>query len=706
MRIENLQKNRTRIYVDLSLLTLVILIIYITTKTYISQEKFIYSWDYIGYQKSTDILIGEFKKSFLKGVLEFINALFADYSKLFCLPILPFYILLGSSRLSFILSLAIVYITSFSLMMGVIFSNIVTQNRWAAFWLAAFITLLTPSVWVSILRGYPDIGGATIFLVGILLYWKDTSLKQKGQSIKIAGLMSVSVIFRRHFAYAFRSFIITIMLLSLIDIVSKKINNKNDYKFEFNIIRRSMILLLLFLVFSIHLVVKTFYFNYRELYSSYEEAISTNVEYYGKLFGPIFILLAASGFIVGLYCKKIDTKKLFFLGLLGIVSILQWLFSSKQIGVHYASHFLPFIILGISTLLWSTDALFKYIRYKSKYYLIAIFLVIEVLLLILNFNIGIGTASLNIQPIQQLFARREAPLIRTDYPEVVRFIKYLKENTNSKDSIYIAASSYEILNKSIVEEGEKDLYKEQKLNIIRTSDIDSRDFYPLNGLLNSNYVVVTNPMQYHINPKQQKVIAIIGDIFRNKQLLANDFEKVSEEFSFQEGVTAYLYKRIKPTSTEMILDSLKFMEQKINRTPGRETYWLTLSSGQATVIERDALFKTIHISPLLVKNKSPVSLLYFGELSQKIKVNGKINIMSDCSQINPVLVRVKILNSERNVIEEQTLKYIPKNQSPFSFVLNGKDTRFLELNLEFQDKSKLSDTCKIALNHVVVSSQK
>jgi hypothetical protein len=706
MRIENLQKNRVTLYVDLFLLTLVILIIYITTKNYISQEKFIYSWDYIGYQKSTDILIGEFKKSFLKGVLEFVNALFSDYSKLFCLPILPFYLAFGTSRFSFIFSLAIVYITSFSMMMGVIFSNLALEKRWIAFWLATFITLMTPAVWVSVLRGYPDIGGMTIFMAGVLLYWKDTTLKQKGQSIKIAGLMSVLVVFRRHFAYAFRSFIIAVILQSLITIGLKKIHNLNEYKLDFDTIKRAIFLFLVFLVFSVHLLVKTFYFNYRELYASYEEAISTNIQYYAGSFGLIIILLAVGGFIIGLRQERFDAKKLGFIGLLGIVTILQWVFSSKQLGVHYASHFLPFMILGMSALIWSTNSIFKNVGNKFKYYFVALIILFEVLLLALNFNIGIGNTSPVIQPFQQLFARREAPLIRSDYPEIVRFIKYLKENSSPDDSIYIAASSYGILNKSIIEEGEKELYKEQKLNIIRTSDIDSRDFYPLNGLLNAHYIVVTDPMQYHINPEQQKVITIVGDIFRKKQLIAHDFEKVSEKFSFQYGVTAYLYKRIKPTSIETILSSLQLMEQKINRKPGRETYWLTLNSDRATVIERDALFKTIHISPLLVKSKSPVSLLYFGELSQKIKVNGKINIMSNCSQISPVLIRAKILNSKRNVTEEKTLSYIPKIQNPFSFILSGKDARFLELNLEFQDKSKPSDTCKIALNHVVVSIQK
>jgi hypothetical protein len=703
---ENKQRDTSKYYANIFLTTTLILIIYIITRKYIDQENFIYSWDYIGYQKSTDILIDEFKKFFLSGILEFFNELFADYSKLFCIPILPFYLAFGKSRFSFILSLALVYITSFSLIMGVVFSSVVKNNRWGAFWLAAFITLITPSAWISVLRGYPDIGGATIFMLGILLYWKDSSLKQKNLPLKIAILMSILVIFRRHFAYAFRSLIITIFLQNIIKLGLKKITRINKEKIDTSSIKRLSLVLILFLAFSIHLPIKTFYFNYRELYSSYEESIATNVRYYGLSFGPIFIFLAAAGFTIGLTYTKFDKNKLGFLGLLGLISVLQWLVSSKQLGVHYASHFLPFIILGISTLIWSTDKILMRLGNRFKAYSVAITIALQAFLLLLNFNIGIANTSLNIKSLQPLFARQEAPLIRSDYSELVRFIKYIKDNLNTEDSIYVAASSYGILNKSILEEGEKSLYKEQKLNIIRTSDIDSRDFYPLNGLLNAHYVVVTDPIQYHINPNQQKVITIIGNLFKDKQLIAADFEKVSEQFLFQDGVTGYLYKRIKPTSTETILSTLHFMEQRINRKLGRETYWLTLESGQETVIERDALFKTIHISPLSVKSTSPVSLLYFGELYPITKVNGKINIMSRCSQTSPILLHSKTLNTERKTIEEKTITYIPKNQTPFEFSLDGQNAKFLELTLEFQNSKIPSNTCMIALNHVVVSRKK
>lgn len=701
MRLGYKRKYAANIFIDLCLTTLLIAIVYIVVKTYIDQEKFIYSWDYIGYQKNTDILIKEFRKSFADGLLDFLASIFSDYSKLFCIPILPIYIALGESRFSFILSITLVYLISFSLVIGAVFSKLVSGNRWIAFWLAAFVTILTPSAWISLLRGYPDMGGASIFMLGILLYWRDTNLKSKRQSLQISYLMSALVIFRRHFAYAFRSFIITVLIQNLILFflgrLNKEIKTKSNLPF---ILKRISLILIVFLGLSVHLLVKIFYFNYRELYASYEESFLRNIEYYGSSFGWLFIALAVIGYSISLFQKRVNKEKISFIILLGIVSSLQWISSSKQLGVHYVNHFLPFIVLGLSLCIWSLTQSLKNIEDKLKGY---IYISLLVVLLTTNIFISLGNLNWSNQYSQVLFSRREAPLFRSDYPELRRFVNYFRDNTTSDEPIYVAASSYEILNKSILEELENQFYENKTLNIIRTSDIDSRDFYPINGLLDASYVIVTDPMQYHINPKEQKVIRVVGDIFRNSLLIANDFKRIDEKFLLDKDVTAYVYKRIRNTSTDTILSTLRFMENKINRKLGRETYWLTLNSGQTTVIERDALFKTTHISPLSVRSRFPASLLYFGEISKTTKVNGKINIMSDCSKINSILLHAKTLDSDRTLIEEKILSYVPKSQMPFNFTLDGKDVSFIELDLESQNNSKPSSTCMIALNHVVVS---
>jgi hypothetical protein len=702
MRLGFKPKKGCKFYLNLFFITLILFITYSLTKHYIDQEQFIYSWDYSGYQKNTNILIDEFKKSFFSGTLDLLASLFSDYSKIYCIPILPIYLAFGSSRFAFILSLTLVYLVSFSLVMGLVFSRLVHSNRWVAFWLATFITLLTPAAWISLLRGYPDTGGASLYMLGILLYWRDTSLKRKNQALQISALMSFLVLFRRHFAYAFRSFIIAILLQNLITFFLGKINEKLEYKSSLvSVVKRVALIVILFLMFSIHLLVKIFYFNYRELYASYEESILRNIEYYGSSFGWLFIVLAVVGYFISLSRKDFNRERSGFITLLGAITALQWLLSSKQLGLHYINHFLPFVILGTSSLAWSTKHIFS--RTKIKGHTLKILLTPFIFLLLINFTISQGNLNWNTQYSRFLFARVEAPLLRSDLPEVTRFINYLRDNSEPQESTYIAASSYEVLNKSILEEAEKHLYKNKKLNIIRTSDIDSRDFYPLNGLLEAHYVAITSPIQYHINPKEQKVITVINEIFDRQDLISRDFKKIPEQFILDRGVTVSLYKRVKPTSMETALNTLNFMKERIKGTLGRETFWLNLSPGNSTVIERDALFKTVHISPLFVKTNNPVSLLFFGKIQSKAKIEGTINIMSDCSKTEAIKFELFTLDSKKVFLDKKTITYIPKNKENFSIVLNGKSSNFIALSLKSQNKSNNLNTCKIALNHIVVS---
>lgn len=696
-------KSNHQFYINAFFITLILFIVYILTKNYIDQEQFIYSWDYSGYQKNTNILIEEFRKSFANGILDLLASLFSDYSKIYCIPILPIYLAFGSTRFAFILSFTLVYLVSFSLVMGLVFSKLVHSNRWVAFWLATFITLLTPAAWISLLRGYPDTGGASLYMFGILLYWQDTSLKQKNQALQISGLMSFLVLFRRHFAYAFRSFIIAISLQNLILFLFSKIDKNFKYKFNPGFIaKRIFLILLLFMVFSIHLLVKVFYFNYRELYSSYEETTLRNIEYYISSFGWLFIVLAVIGYLINFSNKNINRGRLGFIALLGAITSLQWIFSSKQLGLHYINHFLPFVILGISSLVWSTKYIFS--RLQIKGHVLKIFLASFVLLLVANFSISQGNLHLNTAYAKFLFARVEAPLSRSDLPELTRFINYLRDNSKPEGSTYVAASSYEVLNKSILEEAEKHLYKNKKINIIRTSDIDSRDFYPLNGLLEAHYVVITNPIQYHINPTEQKVITVISDVFDRQDLISNDFKKSPEQFILDQGVTVSLYQRVKPTSIETALNTLDFMKDRIKGSLGRETFWLNLSPGNSTVIERDALFKTVHISPLFVKVNNPVSLLFFGEIQPKVKIEGTINIMSDCSQTKSIEIELSTLNSNKAILDRKSINYIPKNKENFSIYLNGQGSKFIALSLKSQSKANNLSICKVALNHIVVSN--
>jgi hypothetical protein len=214
-----------RILVNFGLLVVLILVTATITVLYVSHERYFYYWDLSNYSNQTSELVSEFRVSILQGIRLVQDSLATNYNKLPCLPLVPFILIFGDSRLVYILSCALVYILPFALVMGAIATTIIRVYPRAVFWSTAFLTLLIPSTWTPTLRGYPDIGAAVIIGLAILVYLKDVKLKNWWQIPVIGFLLALAILFRRHFAYSARAFIAAMILQGLLIFVSEFRNN-------------------------------------------------------------------------------------------------------------------------------------------------------------------------------------------------------------------------------------------------------------------------------------------------------------------------------------------------------------------------------------------------------------------------------------------------------------------------------------------------
>jgi hypothetical protein len=226
--------------------------------------------------------------------------------------------------------------------------------------------------------------------------------------------------------------------------------------------------------------------------------------------------------------------------------------------------------------------------------------------------------------MRMIFARSEPSLYRSDYDEFARLISYLKsiQKDENKDLIYLGASSWD-LNSSLIKAGGSYLNPPLLISVIGTSDIDSRDVYPLNRLLKARYVVIASPVQYHLNPSEQKVVKVVVDAFTQSWRFARDFKQLPVEFKLKDNMTVKIYERVQSASVETILDALEKIRSQVTRSPGQETYWLTLESGQETNINQEPYFNKVTISPIPIQSKSLFSLLYFGMLPKNCWLTDK-----------------------------------------------------------------------------------
>jgi hypothetical protein len=682
--------------VNLGLLILLILIVTIITGIYISQEKYFYYWDYANYSSQTVELALAFRNSWTEGFKLFQESLSSDYNKIPCLPLIPFILIFGDSRLVYILSLMLIYFIPFALVMGFIVQNLLQKETKyhavytkAIFWSTVFFTLAIPTPWVSTLRSYPDIGALLIMGLAILVYLKDTLLKSWWQTPLIGFLLGLTILFRRHYGYSVRAFIIAIICQELIIYLTQ-----NSYQFKTKLtqlIRYEILICLISIttLLTIKLIAPEFLprlitIDYDLWYNSYKRSVWFVIKRYTFLNGALLWFFVISGYLLALTNNIFSRSLISFFLIFGSLSCVQWIFLVQQKGIHHGTQISFFLVIGLSLFFWSTYFYlrenFTQVRFKS----IAIFLGT---LLVINLSFSLTNIGKFNNIFRLLFAETNAPLVRKDYEQVVSFIDYLRDLTPNGESIYIAASS-RTFNPSIITNAELTIYgkKNQKLYILPSPDVDSRDYYPLRYLQEADYIIVGNPYQYHISPEQHNVIKVVVDTFQDHWEFAKDFEKLPESFNLDDEtkVTINIYKRIKPTSLKTTIDTLQKIQNNIKYKPGLEVNWLRGKSGFANInyLNQGLGYGTINLEAELKNQQDEEYFLYYGEIPKQVNFTAQIGEIN-CSENSQILAKISTLDQQGNRLQtiEENLTTDHK-QDNLILSLSGEGATYLLLSLQ------------------------
>jgi hypothetical protein len=692
---------RQKIVIDLFLLTGLILVTAAIATLYISNEKFFYFWDFAHYSSKTSEVVENFRQSPPQAIKIFFKSLSDDYSQLFCLLLVPFIFVFGDSRIVYIVSSALVYIVPFSLVMGMLATKIIPAHPRIVFWSTAFLTLLIPPTWLSTLQGYPDIGAAVLIGLAILVYLKDIKLKFWWQTPLIGVLLALAILFRRHFAYGARAFLIAMILQGLIIFVieRRKFSRKAFKNFcRYNIlvsliVITSVIILTIVAPKFIERIITT---DYRILYASYERSLMVSFQFYGKAYGLLTWILTILGFFVGILTHVLVRPASSFIIIFGGFSLIQWSLFSRQLGVHYTNHFTFFVVLGLVSLFWTIWLTIQ----ANKRLLILVF---GILLLFINVVIALTPIPISNNLSSFLFAKNNPPLVRKNYDKFVDFIKYLREIAVEEKAIYIASSS-KILNDSLVRKAEEQLYgkNNRKLKVLKTPHIDSRDFYPLKEILQSQYAIVVNPFQHFLPAKEQDVVKVIVDAFAENWKIAQDFKRLPQQFKLDKNVVATIYQRTRPTSIPTILNTINLMQERIQSLPGKESNWLVIDQQNKSefLLSKN---KTINLKTSFGKNT--VTLLYFGFLPKVITINGN-NQYSKCIEFEEFSLKLKVLNKVGNVVNAKELTYSARNSIDFPLEISSKEAAYLILEFQGHNKSNNKSYCSVHIRNLAVANSK
>ncbi|NJR50223.1 MAG: hypothetical protein HC780_12300 [Leptolyngbyaceae cyanobacterium CSU_1_3] len=572
---------------------------------YVLSERTFYWWDYTTYSWILEKKLTEFQNSPLQALRTTWRSAGSDYSDYPVLLLLPFRWAFGNGRVTYILSVALVYLLPFAWVVGTIATQLIpAAPPRTVRWIAAWMTIAMPMFWLPTLRGYVDIGAALGMAIATWIYLRDVELRSRWQIVTIGLLLGFTPLFRRHFAYGVIAFFgaMTVTLL-----VGAATSGRGWRAIGQSVIRLAGVAIvgaITLITFGKHFLRVVLHNDFSSLYTSYEVSLSQGLQYYGIAYGWVVWLLAGLGFAIGFRKRFLSHSTAGFLILFYGFLFIVWVSRVKQVGVHYTTHFTALIIFGLVSFTWAL------LQARSR----TVPLVVLGLFLCCNIWIGLAPVSfldstllrptrlgMTLLPevvgtkFSELFAANNPPLRRSDYDELARLVQTLRTIASQKPPpIYVGAAS-SLLNSNLLGFVEDALYGHRSLNLLPAEDIDSRDRYPIEQMLQADYLVTATPFQHQIRPEDQEIVKLIGDIFDDRWQISQDFSRLPPEFRLANQVRVNLYRRVRSTSLATALNTLAAMKNAVGSRPGRQLDWVAIEPAPHHDLWREAgrLFGTI-----------------------------------------------------------------------------------------------------------------
>ncbi|MGB7712212.1 MAG: hypothetical protein WBL95_22210 [Microcoleus sp.] len=706
-------KLYSKIAINGTLLLLLFVITIAVSSIYVSSEHTFYWWDYAGYNSATVSIANLFRESPDQAIHEVIESLAKEKNLLISLPLVPFILLFGDSRLSYILSVSLIYVVPFRLLLGAISAKLIPVYPRLVFWSTVLLSLFIPMSWIPTLRGYLDTGGCLFVGLAILVYLQDVKLKYWWQILLIGFSLAVAILWRRHFAYSAIAFFGAAIFQYLIEFVAeyKAIKNtawinllKSGVKLSVIAATSLAVLMLVAGDFTRSAVTV----DYRNLYAAWSLPVNHILTRYADFYGLGTWLLVAIGFSAGILTRMLVSEATIFVSLFGILSLIEWLLVLRYGYLHYTIHITPIALLGLSAFFWTS---WLKLKGKIRYLMLGV----AGLYLIVNAVLGLIPVKFS---LSRLFVANFPPLVRSDYGEVVKLVEFLRKIAPNQEPIYIAGASNNF-NANILKQANRKLNPPEgwwKLNTIGRPQIDSRDTYPLPELLMSQYVVVATPFQQVLlsdeqvlRPGEQDVVKVVYDAFTQNWEISRDFQLLPEQFQLENGVIVRVYRRMRPSAIATAIKTLDAMQKQIAEKPGTQLDWISLNQSVYTSPNYSVSKASNHLYNIVthpIKNTKQIdtSFLYLGSLSEKVKITGNLNLPN--KQCEGISLRLTLWNNQGKLINSAETAYNPATSPKLNLLLEGKTPTYLLLEVLSTNKQDLTNQCQLEINNLAISTQK
>lgn len=504
---------------------------------YVSLEHRVYSWDYTTYWKLWDkvaITLIQEPCSVLNMILKSVKV--DDYNLIPIIFISLFKFLPIDNRISYIISIVICYFIPVVFLYHVVVSKITTVLDKIYSSIIYVLPATFVAFWTPTLRGYPDIVGLSFILLALLLVCKQDLSKISIKNAVILGLILWGAfLFRRWYAYTVFSLYLSLPFLNYA-FFNSRLELKKIFIICINFAIAGCVSFLFAVLFQWSLLKKIILTDYSTIYSAYQSHFLTSLNITIDRVGLLLVAFALIGFLVSLFSnRKIKVFAIF--ALFNLVFTFIFFTRTQMPGMH---HNLVFALWFLFLFTFAIDWIFRKfcITESGK----AVFAIILTLGLII-----IQTLSLLNVKFDKLLPMKSLPYTINNYVEYQRLLDTIQNLVKSNETISILSSSPS-LNDDMLRTFSKGTLNKR---VIRIAHVDLRD--KINLLqYQSNYVVVTMPVQLHLNPIGQRIISIPVEVILNKRNIGNAYEKLDISFALDRGIKAFIYKKVRPFTKEEV----------------------------------------------------------------------------------------------------------------------------------------------------------
>lgn len=601
-------KNKALKSILFSLIALISLFFVVSfVRFYVGQEDPIYYWDYGGYFNA----FRNFGYLFLQSHSQYFKSIsysiaHDDYGPFPVVFLLPFYLIFGGSRISYIESTSVLYLIPVALLSARIATIKMDRSKFLFILAFVFALLYTP-FWAPTLRGYPGVGGL-IFLGGAIYIAFSNCFLTAGSTRKFLEffvLLWASFLFRRWYSFSVIAVGGLCVVFSVIETYSldKKYNKIIDLAIKYML--GGLLALCFGIYFQAPLLLRILHTNYSNSYSFYQDGLKTTILTYYSNFG-LFVLL-----MVGIsLATSIMKKNTFNIFLMAAALTTAWIFSRVQTpgmqhvlpiafmlfplyfeGVIISSKAAAGLLAFIGGAVQKQKKYFSEGKEKFKFFFalvfilvlvaaiillkflailfVAVFLALEAIYLISGwknsesikvaylvfFLLALGVFAntftlLNLSgvPIIKYLPPKAvlAPLKIGNFSEYQKLASDLHHLPGSGRFGVVAASGD--LNSSLLLAIDSSLAN----NYVNEADVDSRDHF-FWSLLQAQFLILGTPDQVEHPPGLgERVITIPANDLRNGQTFGASFKKYGSVYNLANGVQAQIYEKIAPITADQI----------------------------------------------------------------------------------------------------------------------------------------------------------